>query len=143
MDLLELQTKDLFQSPKIYYKVTTKDLISRSISLWTYGITYKIGEWVKPRIGKLFVFDTLQSAQAFEGKDIYGDGRIFECEIVESPFKLSICSKFLSIDEFWRRHTEVRETGSYDLMFTDNELELMNCPLGTVMADEVKLIKEV
>lgn len=111
----------------MYYKVVTKDL--RSInSLWSpsFVVQYRIGEWIEPPIGKLFVFRRVEDAGSFL-KCISLDLLIYKCE-AENPLKAIFMSEgILGIRRFWEGQIHTR---TYP-------------PVGTYFADRVKLLEEV
>lgn len=138
-DLLEPTYLEI--SPRLYYKVVCLNMTSVN---WCseYSLNYEINKWMKPIIGKLFVFDDLECVKSFLG-NISTHYKVFECEIVKAPFKLNICANLMEIEDFWRIHTEARETNNFTIFNWDRPNCLRNCPLGTVMADAVKLTKEI
>ena len=113
-----------------YYKVvqthitdTELSYISSYMSLHVAGVRYKIGEWVEPRgqNGPLCVFSDLSMAKAYAKEHRF---LVFECEIVKSCFldAWTIYNDTLGISKMW---------SAYYL------------PNYTVLADKVKLIKQV
>jgi len=116
-----------------FYKVVDENLNSYVITGF-YKVHYSIGKWVKPKVGKLFCFDNIEEAKFLAGdKD-----KIFECE-AKNPQRycgLILCGSRdkKSIREFWSFYCEEQDTMKLPLLFASEH---------TVLADAVKLIKEV
>ena len=122
----------------ICYKVT--NLLNQSFVPYIsidYKIQYRIGEFVKPKIGKIFVFEKFEYAAEFlenEG----GEGIIWEAEFKNSSSSFSTYyEKILSypaylrnLELFWDKEKRY-----------DYELPLKAPPRGTLFVEELKLIK--
>lgn len=114
----------------MYYKVTTPDLKSiNPILPKDELIQYKLRSKVYPKysFAPLCVFNDLSRAKDFVKTNNF-PSRIFECAIKASSEKWERVP-FFQIDKMF-------STGVYDK-------STQNWPLGTVLADEVTLIKEV
>ena len=129
----------------IGYKVVIEEdgeLISTiKENLGKYAVKYKLHEKVYPKVGKLFIFDTLEHAKNFLFSlnifKINREYKIFKCRYKKSKYQ----NKFIIYDlyglydndfeDFWRKRIKYKP---YD--FTK--------PLkGTIFADWVELIEEV
>lgn len=99
-----------------------------SLTSTEYCIDYYLGEWAKPQIGKLFVFQSIEYVQIFFESLQLSNFKVFECEI-KNPSKIKYAAKSGDIGKFWEN----------DL----NEIDLYWVPRGTLVVDEVKLLKEV
>jgi len=109
-----------------FYKVVSQDLKSAIIKL----VDYKIGLWVEPEFGKLFVFNNLVAARSFAVNN-GNDKRIFYCS-VKNPKFASLASCFYSKEElidFWNSNP----------LFVQTRF----VPDGTRLCDAVKLEHEV
>ena len=119
---------------KIYYKVLIeKD--DGGVSVWAEEeaeVLYRLNRWVEApecmkRIGyHLLVFDSLKKAEYFAGKQFKDYVVIYECNI-----KNEIKNKPPRLFGWTFRH------------FKNKEKILFDWPEGTVMAEKVKLIKEI
>lgn len=88
-----------------------------------YQLEYNIGEWTKPKVGKIFVFDSLENAQDFTWQ---GDV-IFKCE-AKNPTKAHYrCFKNNKFESFWSGY--------------GNSCD--DVPKGTYFADEIKPLERV
>lgn len=86
-----------------YYKVVYKNLQSMVIHDSKYVVQYAVDQWVEPRIGKLFVFDDLETAKNWR---MSKDGRrLFEVE-VRDPEKVEVLTPIIpsdkDIEDFWK-----------------------------------------
>lgn len=104
---------------KLYSSNTTGD----------YEIEYKLGEFVKPKIGKLFVFYLLEHAKRFRS---FMDYEIYTCECINPRYHPLpvLCNDEIYFDAFWN----------------SNYIEynhIMFPPDYYYCADEVKLIEKV
>lgn len=135
-----------------YYKVVRK-FNGKLVSVSTYGkyqVEYKIGETTKPKIGKLFVFNSLLSARNYisniEWQHNYpNDKAIFECEI-RKPSLMRYIGDYRDDDMkmFWENRNlriEQRISKEYRTQFSYHIA--YRSPCGTYCASEVKLLKEV
>lgn len=111
------------------FKVTDGNLQSTG----TYKIQYRIGKWVKPQFGKLFVFKCINSARNFANSSSYWNEprKIFECgckkveEIHEIPF---ITIDYRQYIDFWNGLRNI---------------PLPSPPKGTMICNQVKLVRRV
>jgi len=106
------------------YKVVSKNLRSVIVG----SIDYKIGLWVKPKYGKLFVFKHLKDAKRFRA----GGSRIFKCQVTNPEPKARIIS--------WACSSLFRDFWAGNELFYDY---LRPAPQGTYVCDSVKLEYEV
>lgn len=99
-----------------------------SASSWDEKTTieYKIGEWVKPNFGKLFVFSELSSAVAFSLKR-FSKTAIFKCEVKNPEIAEEMCYYSNEIRDYWRGFS----------------VPTVKPPKNTVFVDEVKLTERV
>src|SRR5688572_20905242 len=98
----------------LYYKVVNcnmQSITTRHSGLGDlplkYVVTYKVGEWVGPRVEgtRLFCFKNLYDAKRFA----YGErGNIYECE-VKNPAKVKALCFLASIDDFWNNILQYRK----------------------------------
>ena len=126
--VVDSSIRDKFYSFNIDPTVTKEDEHCFGLSL-EYSTEY----WTKPVIenSKLFVFDSLDSAISLV--EYYGAqsiANIFECE-VKNPKR----TKFIASTSFISTNTVVS--------FWNNHSNKLEAPHGTVVCDEVKLIKRV
>lgn len=95
-----------------------------------YAVDYKENEWTYPKIGKLFVFRSLENVNRFLSSIVFCSGHeIWECEI-------GTCDTINSMI-----------MGSSDLFpsFWNNTILGDSCyvPVGTIVTDKVKLTKKI
>ena len=70
----------------MYYKVVSVRY-NRKVSLMAYNLassfvlTYQPGKWVEPRIGKVFILDDLEEAQAYLDSLAHYPREAWECEV--------------------------------------------------------------
>ena len=100
-----------------------------------WAVEYKVGEFVSPKIGKVFIFDSLANAQAFRSGQ---NELIFEVEaegVSKEGVFVDTISGFNGVNwvDMWE---EFRLT---KISFIDNDKAF---PDGTLFADSVKLIVE-
>lgn len=113
-----------------YYKVVQYDLTSFCHNPEfpeKFRVKYKIGEWVQPPIGKLFIFGSLDEVKKFVLLSAVRY-RIFTCEAENVEVGKHVTYDFKRLVEFWTSGVDVMTAGA---------------PSGTLYADRVKLIKEV
>jgi len=97
-------------------------------------VRYEPGKWTRPRIGKLFAFETLESAQRF-CRDLLARQRyeIWEAEAENSRNREFMCIILhltkRALLKFWKKPGAV-PTGLY-------------APGGTVLCDAIKLVRRV
>ena len=121
-----------------YYKVVNQNQDSSSIE-GDFKVHYIIGEWVEPKIGKLFVFDDLGIAQIFAGHKY----RVFECEARNAKKYNGQILKLLfpaGLEIFWEHYFE--KSKEERKQYVSNTI-LTRTPLNTVLCDAVKLTKEI
>ena len=110
-----------------FYKVVSS---MRSVTGYgKYEIEYKEGEWVKTKIGKIFVFSSLAAARAFAKNSIcFGSPRIYEVEVknAEPAREIAFFTDTKSIRRFWNG-VERGKAKPID---------------GTWLCDSVKLVKQ-
>jgi len=113
---------------QIYYKCLSGQ--KSVIGLSDISLYYTLNEWVYPVIpnSKLFVFDTLESAQ----KAYLGD-KIFECEVLGVPESPSYIADIYEVKNFWRN---INAKHSLDFHIA-HDLP----PVGTLLVDAVKITK--
>lgn len=115
----------------MYYKITTQNL--QSINEYLHSddiIQYKLRTTSRPKheYAPLCVFDNLPDALTFKEKGLFTSHKIFECIIKHSK------------KDWYRRDLY----DCYDFSTTKGKLiNIYPWPKGTVLADEVTLIKEV
>lgn len=99
-----------------------------------YGIEYRVGEFVSPKIpgSKLYVFDNLNDAKWFFGD--YDEFRaLYECEVINPTKATKIASPFFSdFKLYWENREAFRAVSS--------EKEPL---LGTWECDSVRLVREI
>jgi len=128
------------------YKVTDHLMRSAYVVGSGLSIKYKLGEWIEPTLenSKLFVFRTLYSAKAFSPK---GGERIFKCEIEGGRKADMALDEILSIfaysngarspaRKFWKYFSGGKSMWGVGFA-------LMTIPKETILADRIKLIREV
>ena len=113
-----------------------------------YEIEYKVGRYVKPKVGSIFAFSNLEDAKEFSDT-IRENTTVFECEGVLSKRQpkcaVEVCSNkdmYLywdcsdedDFEQFWE---ELDCSGDAKLY------EIMDLIDGTIFLDKVKLLKEV
>ena len=114
----------------MYYKITTQDMRSINLHLpQEFIIKYKIGDRIrsKKENAPLAVFDSLKEVEIFRLSNWDTSNRIFECSIIKSQKKWPCVPIF-----YIKRH-----------MHGENNIPEVGWPSGTVLADEVTLIKEI
>lgn len=119
-----------------YYKATDSVLRSAHVQ-GDNSVQYELNKFVKPKIGKCMIFDTLEHANNW-----FLGSHIFECEAkkVEHPPKNTLfysgqglINKY--INYFWEHKTYP------DGLEEDYDLEKI--PEGTLFASEVKLTRRI
>lgn len=88
------------------------------------ALEYKVNEWTTPKIGKIFIFDSIESARRFCRS--VTSPRFFRCEAENVTPAQSIYANFKYASMFWN-------SGSWPC----------KPPIGTLYADRVKLLEEV
>ena len=124
---------------KKYYKVVraAKGKLGSALSC-KHSIQYKVRKWTKPKLkySKLFVFTDLKFARDFKEHQSYRtlaeELVIYECRVKE-PISINYISTYSKDDEwFWQAMKDGRP------LFTSSRV-----PIGTMVADEVKLTRKV
>lgn len=115
----------------MYYKVVSVNHNRMYSYIWhhEYAVEYIENEWVKPNIGKLFAFNSFDSALHFYTAD--GDAEeqyeIWECE-VENPIEANYISwLWANLESFW----------------SGDKRNIVPAPKGTMNCDAIKLIRKV
>lgn len=130
----------MIEQSKKYYKVV-RSWHNKLLSCTTHGIyecEYKLNVITKPKIGKLFVFDSLLNARNLLSSIIGSQYssftyRVYECEITNAESIDYLPTSFDSnINWFWE------QVKSYDRKYQNN---LWKSPHGTHGCDSVKLTK--
>jgi len=128
---------------EVVYKVVREEkgkFLSYAIGRKGLEVQYIPGEKVKPKVGKLFAFRTLEAAVGYR-QACLENSHIYVC-------LASVCSKTLSrVLDTWRleRHAEavkmVRDFFRYDLdTFTSTYvIRFFSAPYGTVLCDWIQL----
>lgn len=119
---------------KHYWKVVRKDGAGGYVSAWakdSFELSYEIGYWTQPTIGKIFVFGTRDQARNYLNDRINKDDYRIMKVIAVSP---EPC-----------RRREIPMIGQYNFpKFWNNKVINLNdmrpAPQGTFFADEVKPI---
>lgn len=105
---------------------------------------YLVDTWAKPSIGKLFIFKTQNEAIAYVGSPA-GALEVWECEargVIEPFYVLDALTVNMSADPLYLE--QIRNL--WDNMDAGIESplafgSLMRPPVGTLLADEVKLLR--
>ena len=93
-----------------------------------YKVIYQPNEWIKPKIGKIFAFNTIEDAREFRAK--IGGGPYYELwkGIGKGIMEIDlICLSWDDTEQFW----EGISTSTF------------HAPSGTVVVDELKLLEKV
>jgi len=115
------------------YKVTNQ----KNQSAWIGGrlqTQYKVGEWVKPPIGKSFLFDNFETAKRF-ADDYYG--KVYSVKI--RGYEKIECF-------FWESHNQIPYLDRLKDWWEKRKgysRYLLPIPANTVFASKVMLLKEV
>jgi len=126
-----------------YYKVLRNSggiLTSAFINIDSGGIVYKKGEWVSSTLGPLFIFDSYKWAESFK----YHVGDIGEVWLVTAenvrPIRYMIFCERLHkefVESFWKQTIDEHAR----MCYRDGSVVTRYIPLGTVVADKIKLIR--
>lgn len=89
---------------KKYYKVVKQSggLLYSAIAMGGFGISYRVGEVIRPKFGKLFVFDDYDRAVYF-GNGMATPAVLFECEVT-NPTKAPAfipSADWCNLPEYW------------------------------------------
>ena len=131
-----------------YYKVVNKDLCSCFIFLHAWCVHYKVGEWVKPMKDKtkLMCFEELEDARSFilGMNPLYGPLFVYECEVKNPAYGVFVCDSIGDgyLSRFWDYLGQAPENRVPDINL-DRWFAVVKAPRGTVMVDEIKLVKNV
>lgn len=108
------------------YKVLSSKLYSY-VALQYHAYHYNLTDWNYPKVGKFFVFDTLENA-----KNFIAFGQIYKCDVLNplpQNYILSVsCLEF--IPEFWRKQFKTY-------------MKLALPPKGTYVCDGLRLNEKV
>lgn len=128
---------------KVYKAVRIdKESKLKSLFLSVCQLEYKVGEWTKPTVGKIFAFETLEACWS------YMFGRTMKYAIFEAEADFGEPAHralFLDLPElmyndivsdFWQNRVEFARVCGL-------RTDLISCPGGTVLCNNLKLIKEV
>ena len=139
--------------PRIHYddrcfKVVNKNLCSSNIE-GELAVQYKIGEWVRPKVGKLFCYDNLQEAKDFAE---FNGGLVFQCDVL-NPIWYSVMMLDLSqsqspedIKKFWEHcfgktyRRDVKVITNLSSFPETSHFLLVKASQHTILADAVKLL---
>ena len=122
---------------KTVYKLVSVDSDVSLHSLIVTGklrLTYAVGKWTKPEIGKILAFGTLDSAKNFyQG---WGHCKIFLCEAVGVGPKrwLYNTHNLYLLRRFWSRS---------DVEIDHRRMDKNISPDGTVACSRLKLVREI
>ena len=136
-------------SENSYYKVVTIDkhrtltsaiigkniFFSRTPNLRLY---YKLHEWIKPKIGKIFIFDTLIHAKDFMRLDQTREWRIYKCYAKNVTSINKILEPGLSYEEVFRNFWNNKLTRYDEDCYLKDDVWS-----GTLVADSVMLYEQV
>ena len=129
------------KNQKTYYKLMTSKLQSIDCPE-EVRLTYKVGEFVTPKYGKLCCFSNLEDAKYFSGW--YSDYVIYECEIghkYTNPYiPRTDRYRSSSITELFEKIANLR---LYNKKFSHLCYNADVFPKGSVFTDKIKITKEV
>lgn len=99
-------------------------------------ITYIPQIWVKPKIGKIFVFESQVDAKVFIKRFLTWGNSIFQIwkSIGKNVSKMDFVAYTSHVTDFWNGHLPSKK-------FPD--ILKMRPPNGTLFADEIKMIEKV
>src|SRR5687768_3557854 len=120
----------------MWYKVVHKNYIdSRYFSAMKHyvpAVEYKLGEFVYPRIGCLYVFKELKDARRFKDNASNSYLCIYECEVIRPRKVKSLVSlgfnTITKINEFWKQKSQKKKIN----------VEIMKAPIGSYAVDAIK-----
>ena len=122
-----------------YYKVVSINKKKQLVSAITrdYYIHYKFKKWVKPDIGKIFIFDTLKNAKKFLELNFDKPWRIYKCYAKN----VGPIEQVLQTSNFGLLHCEA----FWDNKLNNDEKIHLTCYVlrGTLVADSVMLYQKV
>jgi hypothetical protein len=101
-----------------------------------YRIIYIPKIWIKPRIGKIFVFKSRVDARAFIRKFLTWGDSTFQIwkALGKNVSEMRVIACTSHITDFWNGN--LPNKGFPDIL-------KMNSPYGTLVVDEIKLIEKV
>lgn len=130
-----------------YFKVVNNDAGAYYSAYITGGfrVTYTAGSWVRPTIGKLFVFKTQQEAEDFIGA-LPGTLEVWTCEAentCEPGFVLS--QNMVALAGSGHNQYVLDGFKSFWNTAVSGESPFANLrpPVGSLIADAVKIIRKV
>lgn len=118
---------------KYYWKalIESGDQLTSRIVMGEYSLVYPIGKWVKPLVGKIFIFETEEDAIAFD--EGYSNTCVKKCEAKGVTRPRGGRISHLQTEEFcsfWRK------------TFKNGSLPISNkWPLGTLWAEAIKIVE--
>lgn len=134
----------------MYYKVVKQEkgrYYSSSLKGTVWMMEYKIGKWVKPQIGQIFIFDNFKKAKQFAkiSQEMFFKVRmsIFEIEVKSKVKKLNKIYFPLWDDiRLWEKLWKF-EKDDEDFSELENAVFYKDFPDGTCMVKEIKLVKKI
>jgi len=120
------------------FKAVNGELHSAVVYDRDIDIKYQIGKVIKPKIGKIFAFKTLEDAIRFRTFLADSRDKIFECVGIlskEQPHRI-VYTYFCyreQVETFWRERMWENAGSNYTTYKPD----------GTIFLDKIKLIKEI
>lgn len=99
-----------------------------------YCIDYKLDEWISPKIGKIFTFDTYMNALAYQSRytNFHKDFSTIYLALIsdyEKPMLISAYQGSMYIERAWKDQLETRY--------------YIPAPKGTLLSSQIKLIKKL
>lgn len=101
----------------------------------TYGIGYKLNEWVKPKIGYIFAFDTLANAKFYVQNDSDPKVKLYKALADEVIYPDVGNDWDLNIAEYWENYAKnkITPTGWLNDKF----------PNGTIWTNKLMLVEKL
>lgn len=136
-----MSKKQKSKKQKIYYKLMTSQLQSINCPK-EVRLTYKVGEFITPKYGKLCCFSNLEDAKYFAGG--YNDHVIYECEIGHK-----YTNPYIPRQHYWYPNSilelfeKIAHLRLYNKKFSHLCYEAESFPKGSVFTDKIKITKEV
>lgn len=115
----------------IAYKLCSEHEINKFFSFndptGRYSVEYQIGEWTYPKLGLLFVFNTLENAERYQ-RD-YPHNPLFECEV----------------GEVFEPKDPTDDTGDWSLIdyWINGSKEYIKYIPGSYVTEKIKLLRRV
>jgi len=130
-----MKKKTYFKVVKIHSK--SKKLVSCTLA-GNRAVTYIPGEFVSAEVGCIFVFKNLRAAKDFVTLNSYYRCEIWECEAMRPrPMNrmLNLRAAYFNYTflEFWKKRMKMKDT----------HIHTRRTPMGTMIADSVKLTERV